>query len=69
MTEEQWAELQPFAEAESKARNAFNRAMIMNTPTDPRKRMEQDTWVARIRIELQQASQAAEEARKRILGA
>jgi hypothetical protein len=69
MTEEQWAELKPFAEAEAAARHAFTRAHAMNTQTDPRKRIEQAVWYARLRIEYQQAYLAAEAARKRILGA
>ena len=69
MTEEQWAELKPFAEAEAAARHAFTGAHAMNTATDPRQRIEQDTWLARLRIEYQQAYLAAEAARKRILGA
>ena len=68
MTEEQWQQLAPYAEADANARAAFNAAQMMNTPVAARDRIEADVRFQRIRMEMQQASRALEDARKRILG-
>lgn len=68
MTNEQWEQLKPFAEAEAAAVNALTAAWTMNTQTDPRERLEQDAWLSRLRIEAEVASKAMADARKRILG-
>lgn len=69
MTDDQWQELAPFAEADAKARDAFSSAQMMNTPSDTRERIDADLYCQRVMIEMQQASRALNEARVRILGA
>lgn len=68
MTEDQWQALAPYAEADAKARSAFANAQAMNVPTDPRKRIEAELIHQRLQIEMQQAAQSLEDARRRILG-
>lgn len=68
MTDEQWQRLAPFAEADSKARAAFESARAINVPTDVRKRLESDLYYRRIQVEMQEASRAYEAARIRIIG-
>ena len=68
MTAEQWQQLAPYAEADAQARAAFAAAQMMNTPVDARERIDADVRFQRIRMEMQRASQALEDARKRILG-
>lgn len=68
MTDDQWQKLAPYAEAESNARAAFEAARMMNVPTDTRERIEADLRFRRIQVEMQEASRAFEDARKRILG-
>ena len=68
MTDEQWEELRPLAEADAEARAAFSAAQMMNTHSDPRKRLEQDACYERLRIEMQVAANALASACHRVLG-
>lgn len=68
MTDEQWEQLMPFAEADATARAAWRAAWLANTPEDARKRLEADIRFQRIKIEMQEAAKALACARRRILG-
>jgi hypothetical protein len=72
MTDEEWSQIRPYAEAKAKAQAAFDAAQMVNTVTntvtdDPRRRLEQDIWFDSIKLALAFASQDLETVKKRVL--
>lgn len=68
MTDEEWEQIKPYAEAEAKARMTLLNHMIMNMPTDPRKALEAQVAYERAMEEATQAATALSVAKRRVLG-
>jgi hypothetical protein len=67
VTDEQWEQIKPFAEAAARARLAYRNMGAWNTPTDPRKAMEQAIEYERLRVNVLHAEQELRKAERHFL--
>jgi hypothetical protein len=58
MTDEEWEQIKPLAEAESRARINYESAGMQNQAKDPRERIEQSANYVRLTIEWREAKLA-----------
>ena len=68
MTDEQWEQIRPYAEAAAKARDAFMSAGLWNTVVgDERQRVEQDIAYEHLKTEWLMTSRELAAAQRRIM--
>jgi hypothetical protein len=68
MTDEQWAQIKPYAEEVARAQATMDRYRMTNSPLDPRAAMELSAAYQRADMELGIARQKLAEMQKRVLG-
>ena len=68
MTDEQWADLKPFVEADANARQRMASFGMINLPIDARKAIEAEVEFDRVKTEAHQAALELAIAKERILG-
>jgi hypothetical protein len=68
VTDDQWNQLKPLAEANAAAQQALRNCGQSNRQSDPRKALEQDVLMARLQLEAQQAQRALDDATRAVLG-